>query len=82
MGLLACVLRPSGLTHGSPPPCSSLSSSGDLVPMVPNLVSSPSSAWQAIFSLDYLHLPILLKLSITLFDLEQLVKCYLALIDC
>jgi hypothetical protein len=40
MGLLAHVLRPSGPTHGKPP-CSFLLSLGDVVPMVPNLVSSP-----------------------------------------
>jgi hypothetical protein len=39
MCLLAQILRPSGLTHGRPP-CSSLQSPVDLVPMVPNLVSS------------------------------------------
>jgi hypothetical protein len=40
MGLLARALRPSGLTHDRPP-CSSLPSLGDVVPMVPNLISSP-----------------------------------------
>jgi hypothetical protein len=40
MGLLARDLRPSGLTHGMPT-YSFLSSPGDVVPMVPNLVSSP-----------------------------------------
>jgi hypothetical protein len=39
MGLLARALSPSGLTHGRPP-YSSLPSPGDVVPMVPNLVSS------------------------------------------
>jgi hypothetical protein len=37
MGLLDCVLRPSGLTHGRPP-YSFLPSLGDVVPMVPNLI--------------------------------------------
>jgi hypothetical protein len=40
MSLLAHALSPSGLTHGRSP-CSSLSSTEDVVPMVPNLVSSP-----------------------------------------
>jgi hypothetical protein len=40
MGLLAHVLRPSGLTHGRPP-CSFLPSPRDVVPMVPNLISNP-----------------------------------------
>jgi hypothetical protein len=39
MGLLARVLGPSGMTHGRPP-CSSLLSPQDLVPMVPNLVKT------------------------------------------
>jgi hypothetical protein len=39
MGLLARALRPSRSTHGSPPPCSSLLSLGDVVPMVSNLVT-------------------------------------------
>jgi hypothetical protein len=38
MGLLVRSLRPSGLTHGRPP-CSSLSSPGDVVPMVLNLIT-------------------------------------------
>jgi hypothetical protein len=37
MGVLARVLRPSGLTHGRPP-CSFLPSLGDVVPMVSVLV--------------------------------------------
>jgi hypothetical protein len=37
MGLLARVLGLSGPTHGRPP-CSSLPSLGDMVPMVPNLI--------------------------------------------
>jgi hypothetical protein len=40
MGLLTRALRPSGLTHGRLP-CSFLPSPGDVVPMVPNLVSNP-----------------------------------------
>jgi hypothetical protein len=40
MGLLAHVLRSSGLTHGRPP-CSFLPSPRDVVPMVPNLISNP-----------------------------------------
>jgi hypothetical protein len=39
MGLLARVLRSSGLIHGRPP-YSFLPSLGDVVPMVQNLVSS------------------------------------------
>jgi hypothetical protein len=38
MGLLARVLGPSGPTHGRLP-CSFLLSPGDVVPMIPNLVS-------------------------------------------
>jgi transposase InsO family protein len=37
MGLLSCALRPSGPTLGRPC-CSSRSSLGDVVPMVPDLV--------------------------------------------
>jgi hypothetical protein len=40
MGLLARVLSPSGMTHGRHP-YSSLLSPGDVVPVVPNLISSP-----------------------------------------
>jgi hypothetical protein len=39
MGLLACALRSSGPTHGRPP-CSVRPSPGDVVSMVPDLVSS------------------------------------------
>jgi hypothetical protein len=42
MGLLTCALRPSGTTHGRPS-CSIQSSSGDVVPMVPDLVKSQAS---------------------------------------
>jgi hypothetical protein len=56
MGLLACVLRLSGPTHGSPP-CSSLPSSGDVVPMVPNLVSSPRMlAKRALIPINHIFL--------------------------
>jgi hypothetical protein len=34
------------------------------------------------FSLDYSDLPILAMLLSALFDLKQLVECYLALIEC
>jgi hypothetical protein len=40
MGLLACALGPSGRTLDRPP-CSYWLSSGDVVPMVPDLLSSP-----------------------------------------
>jgi hypothetical protein len=40
MGLLARVLRLSGQTHGRAP-CSFPASPRDMVPMVPDLVSSP-----------------------------------------
>jgi hypothetical protein len=40
MGLLVYALRPSGLTLGRPP-CSSHPSLGDVVPMIPDLISSP-----------------------------------------
>jgi hypothetical protein len=39
MGRLARALRSSGPTHGRPP-CSSLPSLEDVVPMVQNLISS------------------------------------------
>jgi hypothetical protein len=40
------------------------------------------SAWQVSFSLDYPNLPILAKLLSALFNLEQLVECYLTLVEC
>jgi hypothetical protein len=40
MGLLVQALRPSGPTHGRTP-CSSRPSVGDMVPTIPDLVSSP-----------------------------------------
>jgi hypothetical protein len=42
----------------------------------------PPSAWQASFGLDYVDLPNLMKLPSALFDLEQLIECYLALVEC
>jgi hypothetical protein len=39
MVLLTRALSLSGSTHGSPPPCSSLSSLGDVVRIVPSLVN-------------------------------------------
>jgi hypothetical protein len=42
----------------------------------------PSSAWQVSFGLDYSDLPNLAKLPSALFDLEQLVECYLTLAEC
>jgi hypothetical protein len=42
MDLLAHALRPSGSTHGRPP-YSSLLSPGDMLPMVPDLVRTPSA---------------------------------------
>jgi hypothetical protein len=41
MGLLAHAVRLSGSTLGSPPPHSFLLSPEHMVPMVPNLISSP-----------------------------------------
>jgi hypothetical protein len=37
---LACILRPNGPTHGRPPYSFPLSL-GDMVPMVPDLISNP-----------------------------------------
>jgi hypothetical protein len=42
----------------------------------------PLSAWQASFGLDYADLPNSTKLPSALFDLEQVVECYLALVEC
>jgi hypothetical protein len=81
MGLLARVLRLSGPTHGRLllflSAKSRRLSTHDTKPD-----QQPSSAWQARFSLDYRDLPILAKLPSALFDLEQLIECYLALIKC
>jgi hypothetical protein len=49
MGLLAHVLMPSGLTHGRPP-CFFLPSPGDMVPMVPNLVSISQNLWDTLMA--------------------------------
>jgi hypothetical protein len=68
MGLLTRVLRLSGLTHGRPP-CSFLPSSGDMVPLVPNLVSSPSDCKQALILVNQIFL-LLVKLPSALSDLE------------
>jgi hypothetical protein len=40
MSLMSRALRPSGLTLGRPP-CSFCLSPGDVVPMIPDLISSP-----------------------------------------
>jgi hypothetical protein len=69
MGLLARVLKTNGPTHGRPP-CSSLSSQGDVVPMIPNFINNPSSAWNASFNPNQSNLPALVKLPSALFDLE------------
>jgi hypothetical protein len=69
-----------------------------LVPIVPNLISSPRvqetwypcyqtssaapSAWQASFSPIGLVLPILAKLPSALLDLKWFIECYLALVEC
>jgi hypothetical protein len=58
---VASVFWPSGPTHGWPP-CSFSPSLVRVVPLVPNLVSSPLSAWQV-------------NLSSTVSCLEQLYEC-------
>jgi hypothetical protein len=68
MGLLAHVLRLSGPTHGRPP-CSFLPSLGDMVPVVPNLVSSPECLASKL-NPSQPDLPSLVKLSRALSDLE------------
>jgi hypothetical protein len=65
MGLLAQILRLSGPTHGRPP-CSSLSSPVDLVPIVPNLISSPRELGKHALVLKIHILLFLAKLSSTL----------------
>jgi hypothetical protein len=40
------------------------------------------SACQVSFGLDYSDLPNLVKLLSALFDLEQLIECYLTLVEC
>jgi hypothetical protein len=42
----------------------------------------PPSVWQKSFSLDYPDLPVLAKLPSALFNMEQPVECYLALVEC
>jgi hypothetical protein len=41
----------------------------------------PPSAWQENFGLDYSDLPILATLPSALFNFEQLIECYLALVE-
>jgi hypothetical protein len=69
MGLLACVLRPSGPTHGKSL-CSFLSSPRDMIPMVPNLISRPLSAWQVSINPNQPDLPTLAKLPSALSNLK------------
>jgi hypothetical protein len=80
MGLLARALRPSGPTHGGPP-CSSLSSPGDVVSVVLNLVSSPPSAWQASFNPSQSDLPALGEVAECSVQLGITCECYLALVE-
>jgi hypothetical protein len=49
------------------------------VPMVPKLISSPRVPS---FGLVYLDLPVLAMLLGALFDLKELIECYLALVEC
>jgi hypothetical protein len=81
MGLLARALRPSWPTHGRPP-CSSLPSPRDVVPMVPNLVSSPSSACQMSFNPSQPDLPTLGEVAVCSVRLRVTCECYLALVEC
>jgi hypothetical protein len=69
MGLLACALRPSGLTKGRPP-YFSLPSPGDVVPMVPNLVSSLRLLGKRALILVNQIFLLLAKLSSALYSLE------------
>jgi hypothetical protein len=68
MGPLAHAFRPSGLTLGRPP-CSFLPSLGDVIPMVPILVSGPECLASELGSYQP-DLPASVKLLSTLFDLE------------
>jgi hypothetical protein len=81
MGLLARVVRPSGPTHGRPPLFLSVESRR-LGTHGTKPHQQPPSASQVSFGLDYPHLPDLAKLLSALFDLEQHVGCYLALVEC
>jgi hypothetical protein len=58
-GHLAHVLRPSGMTHGRPPYSFPLSP-GHVVPMVPDLISSPECLASELHP-NVLDLPILAK---------------------
>jgi hypothetical protein len=80
MGLLAHVLRPSGLTHGRPP-LSLSTESRRRGTHGTKPCQQPSSAWQESFNPDQPNLTVLAKLSSVLFDLEQLVECILALVE-
>jgi hypothetical protein len=79
MGLLAHAVRPSEPTLGRPP-FFFLPTPGDVVPMVPNIVSCPQVLSKRAFSPDVLYLPILAKLSSAFPDLKWFVECYLALV--
>jgi hypothetical protein len=69
MGLLARALRSSGPILGRLP-CSSRPSLGDVVPMVPDLVSSPRVLGkQALIVVNKIFL-LVVKLSSAPFDLE------------
>jgi hypothetical protein len=69
MGSLARALRLSGPTLGRPP-CSFLSSLRDVVPMVPNLISSPQVIGKRALILNQPNLPTLVKMSSAPSDLE------------
>jgi hypothetical protein len=69
MGSLACALRPSGLTLGRLP-YSFPPSPGDVVPMVPNLVSSPRVLGKRAMILNQLDLLASVNLSSAPSDME------------
>jgi hypothetical protein len=81
MGLLACVVRPSAPALGRPL-CSFLPSPGDMVPMVPILISSPRVLGKRALSPDVLDIPIWVKLLSALPDIKWFVECYLAMVEC
>jgi hypothetical protein len=69
MGLLARSLRPSGPTHGRPP-CSFRLSLADMVPMVPDLISSPRVLGKRALILVHQFFQLVVKLPSALSDLE------------
>jgi hypothetical protein len=81
MGLLARVLRSSGLTHGRPP-CSFWLSPGDVVPMVPNLISNPQMLYPVSFIPCQPTLPACGEVAESSIRLGITCECYMALVEC